>query len=53
MLTSRESNELLSELHDGVCGGHVGGAFVSIQSNESRILMAADAEGCNGICPEM
>ena len=28
-------NELLAELHDGVCGSHVGGTFISTSCNDS------------------
>ena len=45
--------ELLAKLHEGVCGNHVGGLFISSLGNESGILVAADAKGCYRICTEM
>nr|XP_023893256.1 uncharacterized protein LOC112005238 [Quercus suber] len=43
-------NELLAELHDGVCGNHVGGMLISTPSNNSGVLVATNAEGCHRVC---
>ena len=38
-------NDLLTELHKGVCGSHVRGPFASLPSNDLGILVAKDTEG--------
>lgn len=38
-------NDLLTELHKGVCGSHVRGPFASLPSNDLGILVAKDIEG--------
>ena len=45
--------ELLTELHEGVCGSHVGGTYVGPPSNHPRILVATNAQRCREVCSKM
>ncbi|XP_075665938.1 uncharacterized protein LOC142635704 [Castanea sativa] len=47
-----QTEELLAELHEGVCGSHVG-AVIGSSSNDSRVLVAADEKRRNQACPEV
>ena len=48
-----KENELLAELHEGVCSGHVGGTFTNASGNDTGILVAKDAKLCCRICTKM
>ena len=46
--------QLLAELHEGVCGSHVGGrSLARTPGNDSGILVAPNAEGRRGIRSEV